>query len=79
MSSPAELVLAIAKSLVDQPQKVSARWVEAPEGSYVELTAAQEDRGKLIGRRGRTIESLRRLATAAFGREEQKVGVELAE
>lgn len=79
MASPAEFVVSVAKSLTDQPDKVSARWVESPEGHFVELTVAPEDRGKIIGRRGRTIQSLRRLATAAFAQNGEEVGVELAE
>lgn len=76
MPSAVDLVRAIAQSLVDQPDKVEARWVESPEGGHVELKVADQDRGKVIGRRGRTIDSLRQLATAAF---DKQVGVELLE
>ena len=79
MPSPVELVLSIARSLVGKPDKVTARWVDNPEGGMVELDVAPEDRGKIIGKRGRTIESLRTLANAAFGAEGKKVDVELIE
>jgi predicted RNA-binding protein YlqC (UPF0109 family) len=79
MASALEFVLTVAKSLVDKPGEVSARWVEAPDGGgFVELTVNPEERGKIIGRRGRTIESLRTLATAAFG-QNGAIGVEVAE
>jgi predicted RNA-binding protein YlqC (UPF0109 family) len=79
MSSPLEFVESVAKRLVDRPEEVRGRWVDGPEGKgFVELTVNPSDRGKIIGRRGRTIESLRSLATAAFGKN-GPVGVEVAE
>jgi uncharacterized protein len=78
MPSPAEFVETVVRSLVDNPDVVQARWVEDPDGGFVEVTTAPDDRGKVIGRRGRTIDSLRILATAAFGNE-GRIGVEVAE
>ena len=79
MPSPVEFVQAVAKQLVDKPEEVRARWVEEPDGAgHVELTVNPQERGKIIGRRGRTIEALRTVATAAFG-QGKSVGVEVAE
>lgn len=88
MSTPVDFVLAVAKQLVDRPEEVRARWVDAGEDTgrrgnadddgFVELTVNPEERGKIIGRRGRTIDSLRTLATAAFG-QGGTIGVEVAE
>jgi uncharacterized protein len=78
MPSPVDFVEAVAKELVDRPGDVRARWVDGPEGGFVELTVDPEERGKIIGRRGRTIDALRALATAAFG-EGRPIGVEVAE
>jgi predicted RNA-binding protein YlqC (UPF0109 family) len=77
MPSPVEFIGAVVKSLVDKPDQVEARWVDA-DGGYVELKVPAEDRGKVIGRRGRTIQALRDLASSAFG-EGGSVGVELLE
>ena len=77
MPSPVEFVLAVAKSLADQPDRVSARWVEGERGGHVELLVAEGDRGKMIGRRGQTVEAMRRLVQAAFAGEGQAFGVEL--
>ncbi len=79
MPSPVEFVLSIVKSLVDKPDQAEARWVENPDGGMVEVKVPAEDRGKVIGKRGRTIQSLRTLATAAFGKEGGRVGVEIVE
>lgn len=91
MSSPVEFIQAVAKLLVDRPEEVRARWVDgAPEtdsdagrdraavSGFVELTVNPAERGKIIGRRGHTIDSLRTLASAAFGNG-AKIGVEVAE
>ena len=79
MPSPQELVLFIVQSLADHPDRVGARWMESPDGDFVELTADAQDRGKIIGKRGRTIQSLRQLVTAVFGTEGRRIGVELKE
>ncbi|MBI4395687.1 MAG: KH domain-containing protein [Elusimicrobia bacterium] len=78
MPSPVEFVSSIARSLVNHPDEVKARWVDKPEGGgYVELNVLQQDRGQIIGKQGRNIQSIRRLATAAFAKEGEEVGVEL--
>lgn len=92
MPSPVEFVLSVARALADHPEKAAARWVDVPEGgapgdggearpkgSHVALEVSPDDRGKIIGRRGRNIQSLRRLVTAVFGKDNRQVGVELAE
>jgi uncharacterized protein len=79
MPSPLELVVSITQCLVDHPEKVAARWVDTPEGGRVDIRVAEDDRGKLIGKGGRNIQSLRRLATAAFAKEGQRIDVEIAE
>ena len=48
-----ELVLFLAKSLVDQPDAVQVMETEGPEAIILELTVAPEDMGKVIGKQGR--------------------------
>ena len=58
------LVLDLARKLVDRPEAVE---VVVRDGDTVlyELRVAPEDQGRIIGREGRTIRSLRTLVGAA--------------
>jgi hypothetical protein len=55
-----ELVEYLARSLVDEPDAVSVESYEEDDGSVVfELSVAEDDVGKIIGRGGRTVNALR--------------------
>ncbi|MBL0059416.1 MAG: KH domain-containing protein [Elusimicrobia bacterium] len=77
MPSPVELVASIVKNLVDRPENVESRWLEAER--TVELNVLPGDRGKVIGRRGKTIDSLRILASAVFANPGERIDVKLRE
>jgi predicted RNA-binding protein YlqC (UPF0109 family) len=65
-SSPlADLVVLIARSLVDQPDQVSVREVQGDRFPRIELSVAREDIGKVIGKDGRTAQSIRVVLNAA--------------
>jgi hypothetical protein len=65
-SSPlVDLISLIARSLVDQPDKVEVREVQGDRFPRIELTVAREDIGKVIGKDGRTAQSIRTLLNAA--------------
>ena len=55
-----ELVEYLARSLVDDTDAVSVESYEEDDGSIVyELSVAEDDVGKIIGRGGRTVNALR--------------------
>ena len=62
------LVEFIAKSLVDDP--IAVRVLEQPVrgGIRIELTAAEEDMGRIIGRNGRVANAMRQLLRVAASR-----------
>jgi uncharacterized protein len=60
-----ELVLEIAKALVDEPDLVTVESISGPESTVLELRVAQRDLGKVIGKQGRTARSLRTIIGAA--------------
>ncbi|MGM0441697.1 MAG: KH domain-containing protein [Elusimicrobiota bacterium] len=74
-----ELVIQIVKNLVDNPEEVDAREVEGEQTTIIEITTNPDDIGKVIGRRGRTIKSIRTLINAAAVRQGKRVTVEIVE
>ena len=65
-SSPlVDLISLIARSLVDQPDRVEVRDVQRDPFPLIDLTLAREDIGKVIGKDGRTAQSIRTLLNAA--------------
>jgi hypothetical protein len=77
VASAVDLVTAIVKNIVDQPAQVESRWL-ANERT-VELNVVPSDRGKVIGRRGKTIDSLRILVSAVFANPGERIDVKLRE
>ncbi len=59
------LVVTVAKALVDYPEDVDVREVDGAHNSVIELRVAPGDVGKVIGRDGRTAQSIRILLSAA--------------
>ena len=75
-----ELLLYMAKSLVDDPERVEVREIEGEDGgTTLELHVAPEDMGKLIGRQGRIAREIRTIVKSVAQRTGQKVTVELVD
>jgi len=74
-----ELVEFIVKSLVDQPDEVHAVEIQNGASTVVELSVAQADMGRVIGKGGRIINSIRRLVQVAATRQGKRVSLELIE
>lgn len=60
-----ELVRYLVESLVDSPQEVVLTTQDEEGRLSIVITAAADDVGKIIGRSGRTIKSIRTLARAS--------------
>lgn len=65
MSAMKELLVEIAKALVDNPEDVQVAEVEGEQTTVLELRVRNEDLGKVIGRQGRTARAIRTLLSAA--------------
>lgn len=66
--------------LVDNPDEVEIAEIEGEgDGVVYELTVAPEDMGKVIGKRGRIIRSLRTIARAAGQGDGRPVSVEVVD
>lgn len=75
-----ELLEYLARELVDEPDEVSVEEFEEDDGTLVlELTVAEDDYGKVIGRGGRTANALRLVVKAAAVKEDRRVLVDIVD
>lgn len=64
-----DLIATIAEALVDDPDSVEVEELEDDRGVIVELRVARDDIGKVIGKDGRTAQSIRSLLNAAAAKQ----------
>jgi predicted RNA-binding protein YlqC (UPF0109 family) len=74
-----ELVESIAKSLVDNPDKVSVTQLDGERSSIIELKVAPEDLGKIIGKQGRNAQAIRVIVSAAGMKLKKRFNLEIVE
>jgi predicted RNA-binding protein YlqC (UPF0109 family) len=60
-----ELIKYIVQALVDNPEQVEISEIKGGNTTVFELKVAQKDLGKVIGKRGRNINAIRTILTAA--------------
>ena len=72
-----DFVLYVSKKLVDYPDEVKVRTASAENGRVIQITCRAGDRGKIIGKNGKTIMALRALVSGAAGRTKGRVNVEV--
>jgi len=73
-----ELLLYLARALVDDPDSVKVETFEEDDGTLVlELTVADDDYGQVIGRGGRTAQALRAVVKAAAVKDNRRVLVDI--
>ena len=74
-----ELLLAVAKGLVEDKDAVTVTVDEANEDGIIvyHLTVAEDDMGRVIGKQGRIAKAIRVVMRAAAVREGTKVMVEI--
>jgi uncharacterized protein len=75
-----ELLVYLARQLVDEPDKVAVEEFEEDDGTLVlELSVGDDDYGKVIGRGGRTAQALRAIVKAAAVKDNRRVLVDIVE
>ena len=74
-----ELVTFIAKSLVDNPDRVEVREVTVEQTAVLELKVAPEDLGKIIGKQGKTAKAIRTILGAAAAKMKRRAVLEILE
>ena len=74
-----ELVVFLAKQLVNHPDAVEVKETQGDTASVLELKVAREDIGRVIGKQGRTAKSIRTILNAVASRTNRRVVLEIIE
>ncbi len=72
-----ELLFYIARNLVDEPEAVDIKVVDGRRLTVYEISVADRDRGKVIGKQGRIANAIRTVAKAAAAQTNAHVAVEI--
>ena len=72
-------LLHIVRSIVDDPSAVSVEEMESRNRVRLEVHVGPGDLGRVIGRRGRTAQSIRTVVRAAATRDDVDVDVDFAD
>jgi hypothetical protein len=79
MSKLRALLQYLIQPLVDDPDRVKLDWVETPQVSLFYLTAARGDLGRLLGKKGQTIEDIRSVMEAVAAQMGREVIIDVVE
>ena len=74
-----ELIVYIAKALVDNPDSVEVKEIAGEKTLIYELRVGQGDLGKVIGKEGRTAKAIRAIITAAAMKIGKRAQLEILE
>lgn len=74
-----ELIITIAKGLVDEPDAVNVTADQPLEDGTVvyHLNVAQDDMGRIIGKQGRIAKALRTVVRSAAAKQNMKISIEI--
>ena len=74
-----ELLLYMAKNLVDEPDAVTVTEISGEEGTVLQLQVAPGDMGKVIGRQGRIAKDIRAIVKTVAQRTGEKITVDIVD
>ena len=72
-----DMILTIARALVDNPEQISINEVDDGNTVVYELTVAKSDIGKILGKQGRNITAIRTILNAIAGKTQKRSRLEL--
>jgi predicted RNA-binding protein YlqC (UPF0109 family) len=72
-----DLISYIAKALVDYPDDVSVRVVEDAEKIEYVLKVHPSDRGKIIGKHGKVVKSIRTIIVSLSEHHKKRIALEI--
>ena len=74
-----ELIKHIIQALVDHPEQIVISEVEGKQVTVLEVKAAKEDLGKIIGKQGRNAKAIRTILNAASAKAQKRTIMEIIE
>ena len=74
-----ELILVMAKALVDKPDEVEIKEIEGEVTTILELKVAKDDLGKVIGKQGKTAHAMRSILNATATKLKKRAVLEIVE
>ena len=74
-----ELILVMAKALVDRPDEVEIKEIEGDVTTILELKVAKDDLGKVIGKQGKTAHAMRAILNATATKLKKRAVLEIIE
>ena len=74
-----ELILVMAKALVDKPDEVEIKEIEGDVTTILELKVAKDDLGKVIGKQGKTAHAMRAILNATATKLKKRAVLEIVE
>ena len=79
MSDYVEITRFITQHIVANKDAVDVKAIPRGRTTIIEVSVAEDDMGKMIGKNGRNIEAIRAVVRAAGLRKHERVQVELAD
>ncbi len=74
-----DLIITIARALVDNPEQVSVSVIEGNQTFVLELKVAKSDIGQIIGKHGNNVRAIRTILSAVSGKERKRAVLEVLE
>ncbi len=79
MSELKDLIEYVTKALVDMPDQVKINEITGEQTTVIEIEVHETDRGKVIGKKGRTARALRTILNAASTKLKKRSVLEIIE
>jgi hypothetical protein len=74
-----KLVHRIVEALVDHPEQIAINEIQGGETAVLEVAVAKEDLGKIIGKKGRTVNAIRTIVKASAAKLKKRMVLEIVE
>ncbi|MFQ6090468.1 MAG: KH domain-containing protein [Candidatus Bipolaricaulia bacterium] len=74
-----ELLQYLVAGVVEQPEKVKIEHISTPKVELFYLSVPKQDLGRLLGRKGRTVEAIRAVVQAAASKIDKETVIDVVE